>query len=444
MGIQGKEREKMKRAVFYLVIAGLLAGMITGGCARKQSPAPAPEPAAAPKPAQSNKEDVLIVQSGDGRASLEIPKSALPAGVDPNDISVSRLAEYNLPVIGADDSQNITYRLEPDGLEFNEPVIFKTSFDNPGHGVPLVFLVTGDNQVEVLENTEIAIDPETDIATVMAPVSHFSQLTINVALTFFSYKVEAADIFVGHNTEAKAIISKSNIFDITVAGVGNEDDNALFKAIPGTAQITANLRPAFFLTPTHTFYREPPLTAFGDTFTIPNNKYVCTDKTRTSVYWDVTFVVKMEKFVYDVNEDPRESEMVDTITVKKTNKLFLSASFECKVDPATEDEGPGVSVADPDPDGISCPDAKLLSKDAEGAPLKVNKLKDGKCYPAMQFLTPSGKDACEEVHYHVRLTSLGGTIRNDSQPCGAAVESDIIQKAEIWVEPKQFKEVTGF
>ena len=96
----------------------------------------------------------------------------------------------------------------------------------------------------------------------------------------------------------------------------------------------------------------------------------------------------------------------------------------------------GVSLSNPDPGGLNCPGAKLLSKDAGGVELEVYKLNDGFCYDHNQFLNPTtGEKACEEDHYHAPLVSLDGSnVRQDSQPCGAAVRSDVIANGIIWIE----------
>jgi len=321
------------------------------------------------KPGQDDQENVLVVQSSDGKASVEIPESALPESVNLRDISVSRLDDSNLPVLGADNDHNITYGLEPDGLVFDEPVLLRATFAIPDQVMPLVFHVTRDNQVEVLDDTEITIDAETNVATLAARVSHFSQITINVAFRFFDYEVEAADIIVGQNTNARATIRRSHSLEFGYEVTGGPD--VAVKAIPGTGQISADLRPGFFLTPDQTFRNQPPLTALvGDTFTIPNNKYVCTKKSRTSVSWEVTFVVQMEKIVYESEEeetDIREREITDTSIVTKTNKLNLHASFDCEDDTTPTptptptpsqtagEQGDSSSAADPSAPDIAVP-----------------------------------------------------------------------------------------
>lgn len=95
------------------------------------------------------------------------------------------------------------------------------------------------------------------------------------------------------------------------------------------------------------------------------------------------------------------------------------------------------------PGDVSCPDAKPYDREVYlGATVHVWKLKDGKCYPSMQFSHLSSPDKCKERHYHMDLMAIGGQIRSDSQPCGAAVESDVVEMGLVWVSPSQYKEIS--
>ncbi len=109
-----------------------------------------------------------------------------------------------------------------------------------------------------------------------------------------------------------------------------------------------------------------------------------------------------------------------------------------------EEGGSGVTITDPDPHDINCRSASLLAPEDGGQQINVWKLKDGECYPSDQFLPVSKPDLCIETHYHHELRSFGGKSRADTQPCGAAVESDIIDSRSIWITPHQIAEMENF
>ena len=88
-----------------------------------------------------------------------------------------------------------------------------------------------------------------------------------------------------------------------------------------------------------------------------------------------------------------------------------------------------------DPDNLQCPSTEALpSGTRRNRKVDVVKLNDGLCYTADHFEQPSEQDECAEVHYHTDLWSLQGKKRSDSQPCGAAVESDIVKRGTIFLE----------
>lgn len=115
--------------------------------------------------------------------------------------------------------------------------------------------------------------------------------------------------------------------------------------------------------------------------------------------------------------------------------------------PTADDTNTGSGlVASKDPEHFECPDAQLLSPTHGGKWLAIIKLNDGYCYPAAQFDKSSQPDLCKEVHYHTELRSLSGKkIRSDSDPCGAAVYSDIVkQGGGIYIETEQKSQIETY
>lgn len=78
-----------------------------------------------------------------------------------------------------------------------------------------------------------------------------------------------------------------------------------------------------------------------------------------------------------------------------------------------------------------------------GASILVWKLTDGRCYPHMQFTYRSDPDLCDENHYHLTVMSVDGHVREDSQPCGSVVASEVVESSvNVSVSPWQYMEIS--
>jgi len=128
---------------------------------------PAGETPAGETPAGETPESLHTIESNDDTAWLEIPENALPEGVDVNDILVT-----NVPA----KEGFIVYNLKPDGLTFNEDIVFKTTFDNPKHAIPIVYQTTENNRIEIINDIKVDIDVKANKSTVSVPLLHFSSL----------------------------------------------------------------------------------------------------------------------------------------------------------------------------------------------------------------------------------------------------------------------------
>ena len=128
--------------------------------------------------------DTIVITSDDGRLTIEIPLDAL----DDEDLvmSITAVPKEELPeelqvVRGA----GTGYRLEPDGLEFSEPVAVSLELDRseledePEDGISAYALVSfrDGGEPELLENlvTEARLGEETVVAR--GELTHFSWLT---------------------------------------------------------------------------------------------------------------------------------------------------------------------------------------------------------------------------------------------------------------------------
>ena len=134
---------------------------------------PRPEPG----PDQSPIVEALEVSSLDGAAVLTIPAGALPAGVGPDDVSITDItAEAAALTEGA--TLLAAYELRPSGLQFPEPVTLTVRLPfTPGQ--PHDFVLLGDaGEFEVLPATLAEVDGEAREAVWALALPHFSSVRI--------------------------------------------------------------------------------------------------------------------------------------------------------------------------------------------------------------------------------------------------------------------------
>ena len=128
-------------------------------------------------------QESVTVESSDGSASLTIPVGAIPSGVNPSSITMARLTAEEMDLIGGG-TAIAAYDLEPDGLEFSEPIT-----------LTLRFLLIGTDNPELYVDsvlvTDIATDGLTNGLVVTAEISHFS--TLIVTRGFFTLALTVPD-----------------------------------------------------------------------------------------------------------------------------------------------------------------------------------------------------------------------------------------------------------
>ncbi|MFC1898851.1 DJ-1/PfpI family protein [Chloroflexota bacterium] len=210
-------------------------------------------------PAGETPENVHTIESNDGTAWLEIPENALPEDVDINNILVT-----NVPA----KEGFIVYNLKPDGLTFNEAIVFKTTFDNPEHAIPIVYQTTESDCIEIINDIKVDIDVKANKSTVSVPLLHFSSLRFYQY--WFSGEAQASDTPVGSNVNSSCVITKKDD-DIVV-----DNGHTLFHIEANAVMIKGSLDGSPRLIPQEDISDRPPKTLFyGDTFTISGNEFIC-------------------------------------------------------------------------------------------------------------------------------------------------------------------------
>jgi hypothetical protein len=251
------------------------------------------------------------IESDDGKAKLEISQGAIPEGVDISDISVTRVQESELLFEKTEGEEIIVYILEPDGLRFEEDILFKATFDNTANTIPMLYQVINGNAIETIDDIYIEMDLATKKTTVSAPISHFSEMHISGAGGFlpeisakalFSAEAEVSDTFVGETATGKAIITIiSNAIDVhdytgwaTLGGGG-------WRIVlnPDSLRISGKLLGYQNLSPLSEISNRPPATAFSyKTYSVPTSDYVCEDVGPARITFEVELTWTETRKIY--------------------------------------------------------------------------------------------------------------------------------------------------
>ncbi len=121
-----------------------------------------------------------IIVSDDGNFSIKLPETSLPEGIEAGDITVTRLTDAEQPVKEVNGAPMLFYKLEPDGIQFREPVSFTVETGTVANTVPLIFLVSGDS-FDLISEPVIEINQNKKVAFVTAELKHFSTIAIGFA-----------------------------------------------------------------------------------------------------------------------------------------------------------------------------------------------------------------------------------------------------------------------
>lgn len=141
----------------------------------------APDGEQSPAPSATVAAEATTVTSDDGLLTIEIPEGALD---DPSEVTISTVAAEELPEpLASVRGVGHAYRLEPDGLEFSEPVavtlvLSRSDLDEAENSLAAYALVTqgADGDLELLagQDTEWTIGEDT--VAVRGELRHFSLL----------------------------------------------------------------------------------------------------------------------------------------------------------------------------------------------------------------------------------------------------------------------------
>lgn len=112
------------------------------------------------------------INSDDGSVKLSVPEKALSQGISIDELSITKIQDVEISI---EDSVIIGYKLEPDGMEFDEPVLLEFELETPEENetdIPLLFHMSGD-EIEILNMTYVV---EENSSRILANLTHFSSV----------------------------------------------------------------------------------------------------------------------------------------------------------------------------------------------------------------------------------------------------------------------------
>jgi len=262
--------------------------------------------------------DPIIVSSASGDVRLEIPKSALPEGVTANQISISAVPESELPT--SDDVKFTGYKLEPDGLKFNDKVRLRIPIEKDTF--PFFLHSYGEN-LEPIQGVNYVLSDEGSEAIVR--IDHFSTVIEGIGIEpiwEFSLKVE--DTFVGQKIPVTAQVK---LVDTEYRQTSPDGSHYNLYVSSGDRTLKGDfLRHSNNITPLWLNDR-PTKTSFNDSYTVRSNDFTCNSpgpaalQYRIWLTWGVLFTKDGGGAITDDDPFP----IFASVQVKTT--------FECKVPP---------------------------------------------------------------------------------------------------------------
>jgi|GEM_PF-5706093 len=389
------------------------------------------------------REIVETVKSPDGGAMIEIAEGSLPEGMSASDLKIE---------LGEANQEGATlYKLSPDGAQFSEPIRVTLIADLPegdSYEIPLLFHVyeQGEEQVmEPIEGTEVTIDTENGTLRIAGDISHFSNILRMDVKGLFTVtpKSKSTTHNVGDTFEFEAEIAPNK----KTVNIENErqvfEESSDFEYLPGStwgASGGISTRYKNVLKPWEKTVLDRRGLTIHQTFKIKES-FTCeaagndqiSAQTGSNALKVTYKVLEKEKRVWDGKTEVRKTTERDIYTY-----VHFKEAHKCLGSSEAEEENYNAGPS-PDPEGLDCRGVQLQSVLEGGIETDVTKLIDGYCYASGQFTNPTvGEPGCKEDHWHTTLKSIDGSqVRQDSQPCGAAVKSNIKGAGKIWIAPNE-------
>lgn len=148
----------------------------------------------------------LNLVSEDGKVVLTIPKDALPKNVSLDDIVINKIEGAGFSELEKSLNPIAVYRLEPEGLEFEEPLEIKITVNTEGIIFPTMMNIS-KGSIEETENTQTEKSSENEVV-VTAYTKHFSDFVIIDSFLGLEMSANLGEYFVGQSFTVPVVIHK--------------------------------------------------------------------------------------------------------------------------------------------------------------------------------------------------------------------------------------------
>lgn len=199
-----------------------------------------------------------VVESSNGELTLDIPAGALPPGIAAEDITISDVTDSPEFLVQSDGGPTVAIlRLEPQGLEFSEPVVLTVrQLQVVDPGLQLFVLHVSGDDADVITDPVTEVDPVTNTLTASISVTHFSTFVYYVSEVFGDWvkaeitpptsNIGFGETFDATVTASQSVLPGQLVREFTFDGPGISDPGAKWLFFMSTGPWTLTGRASGF------------------------------------------------------------------------------------------------------------------------------------------------------------------------------------------------------
>ncbi len=391
--------------------------------------------------------------SDDDKLQLDIPKDALPEGVNPKNITIRKKEQG---------TREVKYELLPHGLRLRKPALFYFS-DQANKNTLLTAYHVSDDAFEIIKDQKVNLYQENNRVSITGTIDHFSSIIFGRG--YFSLDITDPD---------DQLVGESFTVEVKLKNLVNEllrEKNILpydTRLVSSTKLEQGVLREKADILAPHTFVGVPELDYLNDFQTYSfEEKFKCYQPGETSLEYEVIALIQEELISRD-NQGGKSSERPPIIPsvfrATVTTKPFKCVTNKTKGKTSKVDSDftyPGVNLdftgtsSGEDTTSSTNSSSATQTKTMKGFPpagstSDPNKMSmqmlayQGREYPLFQFGLDSDTGECSASHYNTSVFgkpvyTLNYEPTNDPDPtgCGFGKQGTVAIKKVIVDRQKQ-------
>lgn len=377
------------------------------------------------------------VTSDDEKLELDIPKDALPEGVNPKDITIRKKEQGD---------REVKYELSPQGLRLKKPAIIYFSDQADKNTLPIAYHLFEDT-VETIKDQKVNLYQQNNRVSITGTIDHFSYVIFGRG--YFSLDITDPD---------DQVVGERFKVEIKIKNLVNEllrEKNILpydTRLVSSTKLEQGALREKAEILSPHTFIGVPELGYLNDfqTYSL-QEEFKCYKPGETSLEYEIIVRIDEELISHDRKSSQRPPIIPGVFRATITTKPFKCVTDKTKTTKTSKSEDeftyPGVNldftgassgqnIVSPTiaPTTFTRRSPPTQTKTMKGFPpasstSDFNKMSmqmlvnDGKEYPLFQFGLDGDTSECPTPHYNVSVPgksvyTLDFQPKNDPDPTG--------------------------